>query len=559
MKPDPPGTAATPAPLSRRGLLTRAPLAVGAWALAGSSRGSVHSNSGPGHGNSAPRRQRNALQLESFVDPLYLPPTLQPVTGSTGPSRSAQGTPLYRVDMRESMHKLHRDLPPTRMLTYNGGPVGPLFDVQANQPIQVQWSNHLPARHFLPLDYTLHGSGRDVPESRAIVHLHGGRTPADSDGWPESWYPNGQSRTFRYPNTQPAATLWYHDHAMGISRLNLYAGLAGMYLLRDTAEERLGLPSGSFELPLLLCDRLFDTDGQLFYPVSGDPEHPWTESFEGDAMMVNGRVQPFHVVEPRTYRLRLVNAANSRFFLLSLSNGAPFLQIGSDQGLLPQAVTLQQLSIAPGERFDVLVDFSGAANSSVVLQNGPAALMQFRVRPATATTVPFATASRAPIADGAPLVPMDRLRLAPGIHVRELTLNEFDQPDGRPMIMLLNRTPWHAPLTESVRLGSTEIWSFLNLTGDTHPIHLHHVRFQVLDRQPFDRDLYVLQNTLRITGEPLPRHPAESGWKDIVQCPPGLVTRIIVRFEGHPGRYIWHCHLQEHEANDMMRPYEILA
>ena len=173
--------------------------------------------------------------------------------------------------------------------------------------------------------------------------------------------------------------LWYHDHAMGTSRLNLYAGLMGVYLLRDEQEARLKLPAGRFELPLVLYDRIFDHEGQLYYPVSPDPEHPWTDEVAGDAMVVNGRVQPFCEVEPRRYRLRVLNAANARFFRLGLSDGSQFLQIGADQGLLPGPVRLTSLLLAPGERADLIVDFAARRGERILLTNGAFQMMQFRV------------------------------------------------------------------------------------------------------------------------------------------------------------------------------------
>jgi spore coat protein A, manganese oxidase len=515
--------------LNRRDLLKQAALSTVAW----------HARLG----FSSPKtRAINALQLEPFVDPLPLLQSLTP-----------EG-PALRITMREIRVKMHRDLAPTLLWSYGPDAVGPLLEARSHKELAVEWRNELPPRHFLPIDYTLHGSGRELPESRAVVHLHGGRTPAADDGYPEHWYPPGKSHLCRYPNRQDAAMLWYHDHAMGTSRLNLYAGLAGVYLLRDAHEDSLHLPAGAYELPLVLYDRIFDHDGQLFYPVSADAEHPWVDEVVGDAMLVNGRVQPVHPVEPRRYRLRMLNAANARFFRLGLSNGAPFLQIGADQGLLPAPVKLTTLLLAPGERADVIVDFAAMRGERVRLTNGAFQMMQFRV-----ASSPAQDGSQVPGA----LLPDARLParepMTAALRSRQLTLNEFKDPAGNPAVMLLNRTPWHMPVTETAKLGSTEIWSLINLTDDTHPIHLHHVRFQVVDRRPFDRDVYLLQNaTLRYTGIALAPNPNERGWKDVVQCPPNTVTRIHISFAGYPGRYIWHCHVQEHEANNMMRPYDIV-
>jgi spore coat protein A len=482
-------------------------------------------------------RAINALQLQPFVDPLPLP-QLSPQQGGR-----------CHITMREIRVKMHRDLPPTRLWSYGPEAIGPLLEAHSHEGLAVEWHNHLPPRHFLPIDYSLHGSGRELPESRAVVHLHGGRTPAGDDGYPEHWYPRGESRVCHYPNRQDATMLWYHDHAMGTSRLNLYAGLMGVYLLRDEQEARLKLPAGRFELPLVLYDRIFDHEGQLYYPVSPDPEHPWTDEVAGDAMVVNGRVQPFCEVEPRRYRLRVVNAANARFFRLGLSGGSQFLQIGADQGLLPGPVRLTSLLLAPGERADLIVDFAAMRGERILLTNGAFQMMQFRVGSAPVPDSSQVTGTLRPV------VPETA-----AVRRREMTLNEFKEPAGNPMVMLLNRTPWHMPVTETAKLGSSEIWSLVNLTDDTHPIHLHHVRFQVMDRRSFDRDVYLLQNaTLRFTGDVLGPNPNETGWKDVVQCPPNMVTRIHISFDGFAGRYLWHCHVQEHEANNMMRPYDIVG
>jgi spore coat protein A len=491
----------------------------------------------------------NALQLEPFVDPLLLPIQLKSEGLHTSPKHGVQNAPLFRVTMREIHTRMHRDLAPTRMWSYGHDAVAPLLEAHSNKEISVEWINRLPKNHFLPIDYTLHGSGRELPDSRTVTHVHGGRTPAASDGYPEHWFSTGDSTVSHYPNRQDAAMLWYHDHAMGTSRLNLYAGLMGMYLLRDEHEATLGLPSGPYELPLMLYDRMFDGNGQLFYPVSSDPKRPWVEEVFGDAMVVNGRVQPFHIVEARRYRLRMVNASNGRFFRLALSNGASFQQIGADQGFLPQPVKLETIVLAPGERADLIVDFAPMRGQQVALTNGAFQMMQFRVGSSAVSD-----ASQVP----ATLLPSPPMQEGSAVRSRELTLNQYDSPEGLAMVMLLNRTPWHAPVTEVAKLNTTEIWSFVNLTDDAHPIHLHHVRFRILDRRPFDRDRYLLKNAeLHSTGPALGPKPNESGWKDVVQCPPNIVTRIHVSFDGYPGRYLWHCHLQEHEANDMMRPYDI--
>src|SRR5262249_39821142 len=186
---------------------------------------------------------------------------------------------------------------------------------------------------------------------------------------------------------QDAATLWYHDHAMGINRLNIYAGLFGMFILRDEFEDGLGLPSGKFEMPLIFCDRTFDKEGQFYYPVSPDAEKPWLPEVFGDAFLVNGRITPYCEVEPRPYRFRMLNAANGRFFPLTFENGLEFQQIGSDQGLLAAPVAVKMLVLGPAERADVIVDFSKHAGENIVLSSSGLDAMQFRVAKSSSVTV----------------------------------------------------------------------------------------------------------------------------------------------------------------------------
>ncbi len=485
----------------------------------------------------------HSLELTPFVDELPLP---QKAVASSG--KSGQH---IRITMREIHVKVHRDVPPTRMWSYGDTALAPLIEARSNQPLRVEWINHLPTKHFLPVDFSLHGCGHDVPEVRACVHMHGGKNPSSEDGYPEDWYVPGKSRVQNYPFQQDATALWYHDHAMGLNRLNVYAGLVGMCLVRDAVEETLQLPTGKYELPLTLYDRNFTRDGQLLYLDSGDPEHPWVPEFYGDAILINGKIRPFVHVEPRVYRLRLLNAANSRFFALSFSEGVTGHQIGSDQGLLAAPVPMHQLNLAPAERADILVDFSQSAGKTVHLKNAALEVLQFRVAAKAEAGTSFALPKT--------LRPMERTPVTSATVTRQITLNEYVDKIGNSMLMLLNRKHWHEPVTETPKLNSTEIWEFLNLTEDTHPMHLHLVRFQVLDRQLFDVFAYRNDKGMHPIREPLQPEPNEMGWKDVVQCPPGMITRIIVRFEGYPGKYLYHCHVLEHEANDMMRPFEVIA
>jgi spore coat protein A len=477
-------------------------------------------------------------RLKPFVDPLPRPPVLRPRPGE-----------LIKLSMAQTEQRLHRDLPPTRLWTYGGHLPGPTIEAHRDQAFQVEWINALPREHFLPIDHNICGAEADKPAVRAIVHLHGAKVPTVDDGYPEDWYVPGQSRTHHYPNTQDAATLWYHDHAMGINRLNLYAGLLGLYLLRDPTELALDLPAGDYEVPLVLADRLLTADGQLYYPTSGNPDAPWVPEVFGNLTLVNGAILPYLAVQPRRYRLRVLNAANGRFFHLKLRDGRPFQQIGSDQGLLAAPVTQTSLLLAPGERADLIIDFAALKGGEIELMNDALPLMRFQVG-----AMAVRDDSRVPaILRAVPRTPESLAR-----QTRLLTLDEYSDCVAEPMLMLLGGKRWYEPVTEKPALGSTEIWSLLNLTEDTHPIHLHLVRFQILDRRPFDLDRYLADKTLVYTA-PAQAPPAhEQGWKDVVQAYPGMVTRIIATFEGYVGKYAWHCHLAEHEANEMMRPFEVL-
>ncbi len=318
----------------------------------------------------------------------------------------------YQIEMVQFTQKLHRDLPPTQVWGY--APVGfppswpgPTIESPVNVPVKVRWINNLPDTHLLAraVDHTIHGAGKEFPDVRAVVHLHGGATAAQSDGYPEDWYSPGGVRIAgqgnnhvdcAYDNGQLATALWYHDHALGITRLNIMAGLAGLYILRDgrdtggpppmtpsnprAGENTLGLPgpacghgAGPFhEIPLVIQDRALNEDGSLFYPTEGvNPDvHPqWIQDFFGDVICVNGKLWPYLDVEPRRYRFRILNGCNSRVLKLSLDSSQPIYQIGSDGGFLPEVAQLDSLLIAPAERADIIIDFTGMAKSTTTLVN----------------------------------------------------------------------------------------------------------------------------------------------------------------------------------------------
>jgi spore coat protein A len=431
---------------------------------------------------------------------------------------------------------------------------GPTIETESGQAIIVEWANELPPRHFLPIDHTLHGAERSLPEVRSVVHLHGGRTPAASDGYPEEWVVPGKSQTCFYPAKQDAALLFYHDHAMGINRLNIYAGMQGLFIVRDAHEAALQLPSGKYEVPLLLADRLLRKDGQLVYPVSEHPERPWVPEVFGNAILVNGKLLPYLEVEPRRYRLRIMNGSNARFYRLSLENKHEMQVIGNDQGLLSAPVPVKRMPLAPAERVDIVLDFAAMAGARVKLVSDSFDIMQFRVAGKDSPKGGGTDTSALP----ATLRPPLRLDEKTAVRTRRLTLDERLDDIQRSMGMMLNNTPWQAPITETPTLGTTEIWELVNLTDDSHPIHLHLVRLQILDRRRFDTFEYQSKGMLRFTGPVQPPQAHEAGWKDTVRADPGVVTRIIVPFEGYAGRYVWHCHILEHEDNEMMRPYEVM-
>jgi len=391
---------------------------------------------------------------------------------------------------------------------------------------------------------------------------------------------SGKCATYFYSNHQPAATLWYHDHALGITRLNNYAGLSGFYLLRDQEEQKLNLPAGPYEVCLLIQDRILNEKSELVYRPTNDdgtplPPGTWGPAFFGNLPVVNGAIYPHLDVEPRLYRFRILNASNSRFFNLyfnlaktpyDIPSLIHFYQVGSDGGLLPQSVKLQKLQLAPAERADLVIDFSAANGKTVTLANdamspypgwqvpGPIyaplnELMQFRVRSPISGTKEFSIPQS---------MPFSQLRDSPDFPTRDFVLQETFDKTGRTLGVRINRKGYDDLLSESVKLGSTEKWRFINNTDDSHPMHLHLVQFQILERQGYD-PVALRKDEIKLIGRPRKPPPNEAGWKDTAVVNPGEVLTIIVRFDGYAGRYLYHCHMLEHEDNDMMRPYEVLG
>jgi FtsP/CotA-like multicopper oxidase with cupredoxin domain len=540
--------------------------------------------------------------------------------------------------------------------------------------------------------------GAPVP---TVTHLHGAEVSSYYDGGPEQWFtPNGihgpaygtnpaamvppNAAQYIYPNSQEATTLWFHDHALGVTRLNVYGGLAAFYLLRDNRDTGLvtnpiALPAGPQEIEIVIQDRMFDTMGQWLFPDLGlNPMvHPfWIPEFFGDTIVVNGKTWPYLNVEQRRYRFRFLDGSNARFYQMALVDqatglfGPAFWQIGTDGGLLDAPVMMNDPTIlnagltkpnfimAPGERADVIIDFTKVpVGTNFVLKNiakapfpkgAPAdpqtvgQIMQFRVTtPATTTDTSCNPSLAAGTANACALRATPIVRLVnpttgtaavPFSVRRQLTLKEVMGMAG-PLEVLVNNTKWDGYqagtmtpipgsfpssystsmgpnyLTEGPRVGDTEMWEIINLTADAHPIHLHLIQFQLLNRQPFQTSKYVtdwsalfpgglfipgygpplpynianadgaLGGNLAVTpylqGAAVPPNANEAGWKDTIIMHPGEVTRIIARWAPQnvaptsvtaglnlfpfdptlgPG-YVWHCHIIDHEDNEMMRPY----
>jgi spore coat protein A len=491
------------------------------------------------------------LVLAPFVDPLPVPAPLQPVTGTIG------GAAYYEVTMQEVQQKLHRDLPPTTVWAYGTAFPGPVIEAEVGQPVTVKWINdlrdgngQLRTNHYLPVDTCLHGPDMAGAAPRTVVHLHGGKVMQKDDGYPEETFLPGQSRTNYYANQQPAAGIWFHDHALGITRLNVYMGLAGLYLLRDAAETALGLPAGPNEIPLVIQDRKFQPDGSLSYPAV------WDEHFLGDTIVVNGKVWPYLVVKQGKYRFRMVNGSSSRTYTLALSSGALFHQIGTDGGLLPTPVPLSQLTFMPGERADVVVDFAPYPNGAEILltNNAPAPfpgpegigvipnIIKFIVTNVAGHSAPLPATLR----------PLERLYETNAVNHRDLVLRKGADPCTGAK-WLINDLGWN-DIAEFPILGTTEVWSFINRSGVAHPMHLHLVLMQILDRQPF----VFTNNAIVPIGSRVPPNANEAGWKDTVRATPNEITRVITRFDGFPGRYPYHCHILEHEDHEMMRQFQVL-
>ncbi len=484
--------------------------------------------------------------LEPFVDALPIPPALAP-TGTR-----PDGVVQYEIDVQTATQQLHSQLPPTSDLwTYNGAYPSFTIEARVGEPVEITYINSLPPTHPFVVDECAHGPNYYSNSARIVTHLHGGHLPARFDGQPEYTILPGETDVYEYPNNQLPATLWYHDHALGITRLNVYAGMAGFYLLRDDFEDGLGLPAGEFEIPIAIQDRKFNPDGSLSYPAT------FVNGFYGDKTLANGKVWPFLNVKQGKYRFRLLNGSQAREYTLRLENLAdagqviPFTLIGTDLGLITAPTDLNTIHMAPAERFDVIVDFTGfTAGTEIVMRNDdPQAprlfnVMKFVVTGDTGFTgaIPVSLRPFISIPEGeATETRWFRLeQVSESCAGNEWVVQTLDGPLGNPTGDEL----WD-DMSEFPQLGTTEIWEFENPSSMMHPMHVHLVAFQVLSRSQL------------VGGAPLPLQPHEiNSWKDTVRVGPDERVRVIARFEDYLGRFAYHCHILDHEDHEMMRQFQ---
>ncbi|WP_413768407.1 multicopper oxidase family protein [Rhodococcus pyridinivorans] len=487
-------------------------------------------------------------RLEPFADDLPLLPRLD--------------SSSYRIDAVSTMHSFHRDLPPGPALAYGDNTYGgPTLVAHRGQETSIEYRNRIDAHPFaVDFDTSLHGlSERDRTDVPTSMHLHGGVTPPEFDGNPEQISRPGQGFTYRFPNRQGATTLWYHDHAMAVTRLNAYAGLAGVYLLRDDFDtglpgNPLGLPTGEFELDLVLQEKIVGSDGsQSIRSTPIVPQGRWEGGAVGDVGVVNGRIWPEARVARGLYRLRLLNAASFSIWDLHFSNGMPFWVIGMEGGLLDAPVPTTRVRLSPGERVDLLIDFAQLdADATVELRNSePAAPQAAQIG---AVLMPLFMRFRTESTRGFTGPVPDRLRGGPGLppavgpipapqNVRNVSLSQPSEVRIPPSIMSLNNLMYHSTDIEMPRQGTVEQWNIVNATPDPHPIHLHLVHFRVLGRQAINTLAMCARQPqppigLKWTPDPDPYvvepmrgpEPWETGYKDTVICNPNSVTRIVAYF-----------------------------
>jgi spore coat protein A, manganese oxidase len=533
-----------------------------------------------------PRRGVGSL-LKKYVEPVPLP-------GAGIVVATPSGSNEYSFVQREIARRLHPSLPPTPLWAYDdgsglhgqSGSFGMAMLAQSGVPLRVNYTHELPETYpaWIPVDTRLTPLGDEV---RLMTHLHGAFVAGDSDGNPAvtpNGFGRGDTQTVSYTNQQPqmpASLLWFHDHGLGATRLNVFAGLAGAYVLRDefdtgTEPNPAGIPGGAYEIPLVIQDRQFNPDGSLLYPTSDIPGAKWIGEYFGDVMLVNGKVWPFLEVEPRMYRLRILNGCNAR--ILSLDLGGPSMwQIGAEGGMWDVPVPVAELVLAPAERADVLIDFRKFSGARLVMKNhnprkpvttpAPSLEQVMQIRVGNSVT------HRGPRSIPASL-PGRKAQLPDPVRNRYITLNEIDVDEPTWFLNLNGHHFGGSRATEAPRVGEVEDWVYVNLTADTHPMHTHLVTSQVIGRTPFDVQAYEEANeglngvpggidpTPFATGPMLRPDPSERGFKDTVKANPGYFTTIRSKFDlpaevSAPQKYVYHCHIVEHEDNDMMLPFTV--
>ena len=437
---------------------------------------------------------------EPFRVPLPVPPVLTPVS-------TAGGIDVYHVTMRRAVKEILPGMP-AEVLTYDGSFPGPVIRARSGRPVVVRQRNLL-----------------DMPTS---VHLHGGSTSQHNDGKPMETIAPGDARTYVYPNRQPHASLWYHDHAHHMESENVYRGLSGTYLLTDNVERRLPLPAGAYDLPIAIRDAHLDEAGQLVYTMGDRARY---------TLLANGAPYPYLQVAARKYRFRLLNAANVRSLKLRLADGSPIVQIGSDGGLLPRPNPTESVFLSAGERADVVIDFSRyPVGTQLVLQNttgsGPADLVGQVLRFDVTHT-----------ADDPSEIPAELRRLPPlpkPTAERTVTLSMDDGGTAQPQGYIDGKVYDPDRVDSFVRHGASEIWTVTNLNKVVpHNFHIHLVQFRVLERNG--------------------QSPAaaESGLKDTVMLLPGETVKLQATFDTFRGTYVYHCHMLDHSAMGMMATMKI--
>lgn len=504
-----------------------------------------------------------SLDLAPYQDPLPIP--------AEAVGTQAEGKMFCYLDATEVAHQFHSDLPATPMWGFNNTFPGPTIVAYENQTLNVVITNKLEQFH-LCVDPRVHGAdalfiGGDTPVPYITIHAHGIIDRPESDGDPETRFPPGTSFLYEYPNIQQPATYWYHDHNLGATRLTVHSGLAGFYLLRsgETAFNRdpANLPSGSYEIPMLIQDRSFNEDGTMWYPPPPDDFADFQDEFMGDFITVNGKIWPYLNVKRAIYRFRLLNGSNHTTYALKFVEDdeelIDFVQIGTDGGFLTNPCTIKKVTLASAERADILVDFTNfEPGTEIFLKNdmniGDVGdkVMKFIVTAEKGPTFTIPTKTR----------PLPAIK-AP-VKTRHLSLTHKGEDSS---VHLINNMGFMMAPTETPTAGTTEIWHIYNLTDDMHPMHIHQTQFLIMDYQNFDVDAFVSANgrtgpysdpVVTTTGNPRLAPRNERGLKDTVRIRPGEFVRLKVPFGPFNGRFVWHCHMLEHEDNEMMRPLLIV-